>query len=142
MTHPVIMDHDLAVVAALAADTALNRPVGYVDAPAGALTNLLAGEPGYIIVYPLPGGWRDGVAVDPYADIELVYQMTCVDRLPQAAQWMADRIEAALTALTVTGRTVLWVTPVAPVGVTRDDSLAGEPLYIATPRYRIATTPT
>lgn len=139
MTHPLAMEHDLAVVAALAS---IGREVGYAAAPGDALAALIAGGPGYMIVYPIPGGWRDGPVADPYTDVEAVYQVTCVDRLPEGVQWLADRCLDALSAVTVTGRTVLWVTPEALSGVTRDDTLAVEPLYMSTPRFRIATTPT
>lgn len=98
MSSPVIRDHDNAVVAAVAS---IGRPTGYGDAPAGALANLLKNPPGpgYYIVYPLPGGMRDGSMSDPYADVELVYQVTCVDRGPEGVRWLTDQLESKFAAL-------------------------------------------
>lgn len=139
MSSPVIRDHDNAVVAAVAS---IGRPTGYGDAPAGALANLLKNPPGpgYYIVYPLPGGMRDGSMSDPYADVELVYQVTCVDRGPEGVRWLTDQLESKFAALQVPDRSVLWVKPTMPSGVFRDEETANPPVFFSTPTFRLATT--
>lgn len=140
MTVPVILDHDNAVYEAVAL---VGREVGLVQAPPGALKALInATGQGYYIVYPISGGSRDGSVLDPYADIELSYQITCVDRGPEGARWLADQIETALAGLTVLNRAVMWVTPTAPSGIWPDNETAAQPLFLSTPSYRIRTTPT
>lgn len=139
MTHPVLRDHDEAVREAV---ETVGRPTGLAEAPAGALDAVVDGTgPGYYVIYPIPGGSRDGSVADPYADIELVYQITCVDRGPEGARWLSDRLEAALDGLTIPNRSILWVNPTSPSGVWRDDDTAAQPLFFSTPSWRIRTTP-
>lgn len=139
MTHPVLRDHDEAVREAV---ETVGRPTGLAEAPAGALDAVVDGTgPGYYVIYPIPGGSRDGSVADPYADIELVYQITCVDRGPEGARWLSDRLEAALAALTVPNRAVMWVTPTPPSGVFKDEDTAAKPLWSTAPTFRIRTTP-
>lgn len=135
----MFLAHDTAVLAAVAT---IGRPAGLGEAPAGALDKLLkhTGH-GYYVVYPLPGGFRDGPMSDPYADVELVYQVTCVDRGPEGARWLSDQLEAALASVTVAGRGKLWLKPTMPAGVFRDDETSAAPLFISTPTFRFATTP-
>jgi hypothetical protein len=139
MTDPTIRTHDEAVKAAVAA---VGRPTGLAEAPDGGLSGVLAhtGE-GYYIVYPISGGNRDGTAVDPWADITLHYQVTCVDVGPDGARWLSDQLESALAAVAVADRSVLFVEPTSPSGVWRDDDTAAQPLFMSTPSYRIKTTP-
>lgn len=139
MTHPVVREHDQAVREAL---ETIGRKVGAGEAPEGALAQLLDGSgSGYFILYPIAGGDRDGPASDPYADITLHYQVTCIDDTFEGARWLADNIEAALDGLVVPNRSVMWVTPTAPSGIWRDDDTANLPLFLSTPSYRIRTTP-
>lgn len=139
MTVPIIREHDQAVRDAVAT---IGRDTGLAKAPAGALDALLAGTGnGYYIVYPIAGGNRDGGAADPYADIELHYQITCVDRGPEGARWLADQIEDVLASVSIPNRSVMWVNPTSPSGVWRDDDTAAQPLFFSTPSYRIKTTP-
>lgn len=131
--------HDDAVVAAVGG---IGRPTGYAIAPEGALAALLQGTgPGYYIVYPIPGGSRDGSVASPYEDVELHYQITCVDQGPEGARWLADQLDAVMEALTVTGRSVMWVTPTPPSGVFADHDTAAQTLFVSTPSWRIRTTP-
>lgn len=136
---PVILEHDQAVRDVL---VPVGRAVGLAKAPDGALDALLNdGGAGYYIVYPIAGGNRDGSVADPYADIELHYQITCVDRGPEGARWLSDQIEVRITTVSVPARSVVWVTPTSPSGVWRDDDTAAKPLFFSTPSYRIRTTP-
>ena len=137
--------HDLAVVEALEGIDG-GHPVGYGAAPDGALADLMgAGGPDYLIVYPLPGGWRDGPMGDPYADVELAYQVTCVGALAAGVRHLVSRIESALVDLVVEGREVVQVTPDDMGAVRLDPDVkpdrAGAGVFIATPRFRIVTTP-
>lgn len=138
MTAPVVREHDEAVRDAVGT---VGRPTGLVRAPAGALDALLGGTgPGYYIVYPVSGGDRDGPVVDPWADIEVVYQVTCIDISPEGARWLADQLDSALAALTVPDRSVMWVKP-QNSGVWNDDDTAEKTLFFSTPLFRIKTTP-
>lgn len=138
MTVPVVREHDKAVRDAL---EPIGRSVGLAIAPEGALDALLnSNGKGYYIVYPIAGGNRDGSVEDPYADIELHYQITCVDRGPEGSRWLSDQVEARLLSVAVPNRSVMWVTPTSPSGVWRDDDTAAKPLYFSTPSYRIRTT--
>ncbi len=139
MTVPVVREHDTAVAAAVAT---IGRPVATGRAPEGALAALLAGTgPGYYVLYPIPGGARDGAVADPWADVELVYQVTCVDVGPEGARWMSDQLEAVIVAVAVPDRKVVWVQPTVPSGVWPDDDTADRTLYFTTPTFRIRTTP-
>lgn len=140
-----ILPHDLAVVAALGTITG-SHPVGLGAAPDGALDALLAGTgPDYIIVYPLNGSTRDGTLGAPYIDADLSYQFTVVGASAEGVRWLADRIEAALASLSISGRTVMYVDPVDAGAVRRETDVrpdyVGVGLFVATPRYSIATTP-
>ena len=138
MTTVVMRDHDTAVAAALAT---IGRPLGVGEAPAGALEAVLAGTgPGYMVLHPRPGGWRDGAVDDPYADVELSYQVTCIDAGIDGVRWLSDRCDAAMRTVTVPGRSTLWVTPGVPSGVWRDDDTAAAGLFYTTPNWRLATT--
>lgn len=138
MTAPVVREHDDAVRDAV---EAVGRSTGLVRAPAGALGALIAGTgSGYYIVHPLPGGDRDGPAADPWADIELVYQITCIDISPDGARWLADQLEPTIAAVTVPDRSVMWVKP-QNSGVWPDDDTAEKTLFMSTPLFRIKTTP-
>lgn len=141
MVSPVVREHDEAVRDAI---ETTGRSVGLAEAPEGALAALMASPPtgnGYYIVYPIAGGNRDGPVADPYTDIELHYQITCIDLGPEGARWLSDQIEPALASLAVTGRSIMWTTPTSPSGVWRDDDTADKSLYLSTPSYRIRTTP-
>lgn len=139
MTAPIVLDHDNAVLAAV---KTVGRPTDLAKAPDGALDALLVGVGlGYFIVYPIGGGHRDGPVADPYADIALHYQITCVDRGPEGARWLSDRLEPALSGLTVPNRSVMSITPTAPSGIWPDDDTAAQRLYLSTPSFKVWTTP-
>lgn len=134
------LPHDLAVAAALAT---LGHPVGYADAPVGALAAVRA-DPNdlasvYLVIWPTPGGGRDGSLSDPYADAELVYTLWVVGGRPDLVQSVAGEIEAALVGIDVPGRRVTDV-EVELGGVAKDDDTAPA-IFSATPRVRISTTP-
>jgi hypothetical protein len=126
--------HTAAVIAKLAA---AGLDVGDGVAPGGDTP-----PEKYVVVYPLPGGSREGTLAGPWDDAELVYQLTCVGITRLQAEWVRDKAEAAmLTGLTVTGRNIALVRPdEGDSGTYRDDTQT-PPLYYATPRYRIYTTP-
>lgn len=122
-------EHTDALLAALAAT---GRPVG--DATGEGLT-----AP-YIVLYPL-SGMRGGPIADPDADAELVYQMTCVglDRL--GTQWLADEVaEVVQAGFPIPGRVLLRAELDSDGGVRRDDDVS-PPVFFATPRWRLYTTP-
>lgn len=134
--------HDSAVLGVLR-DALSPRPVGFAEAPEGVLEALRRDPPGpdYLIVYPLDGGTRDGSLSDPFADAELLYQVTIVARLPEAARDMVSKVEAALAGVAVSGRVVLQVIPEGIPGVIRDEALGDPPVFFCTPIWRLSTAP-
>lgn len=136
-TTPVeILPHDLAVMAAL---ETIGRPVGFAAAPPGALEGVRSrdGED-YIVLYPI-SGLRDGSLADDN-DVELVYQTTIVGQAPEGVRWLIDQIESALAGVTIAGRSVLKVSA-DDIGAVRPDEDVQPPVFIATPVWRIGTTP-
>lgn len=98
----------------------------------------------YVIVYPIPGGTFDGTLADHSDDADLVWQLTCVGATRAQAEYVVDAALAALVAqpLAVAGRSIGKVSADAPGGgVRRDDTAAGVPLFIATPRVRAMSYP-
>jgi hypothetical protein len=121
-------DHTAAVLAAL---VATGRPVGAAIRPAG--------EPPYVVVYP-QSGTRSGPMADPDADASLLYRLTCVGWDLVGAEWMAYECDKAMRTITVPGRRVLRVRLENDVVALRDDDVQ-PPLFLATPLYRLWTTP-
>lgn len=134
------LPHDLAVKTALA--DATGRPVGFTEAPDGALDGVLnATGPDYYVMYPIGGGQRDGSVADPDADVEFVYQITVTGQTGEGVRDLVGKIEPALTGLTIADRRVLRVR-VADFGDARPDRDVGPPHPIyATPTVRLWTTP-
>ena len=127
MATPTIREHTDAVIAALEAE---GITVG--NASGNGL------EPPYIVVYRI-GGTRDGEAAAPEDRADLVYQLTCVGAMAEAAEFLQDQAETAMRALAIPGRAVRsWIDSDGPVA--RDDDVK-PPLFYATPRWRIWSTP-
>jgi hypothetical protein len=142
-TAPSSDSHTAAVLAALT-DTGV--PVGDAQAPTGAGWQ---GAPGgsqfvpYMVVYPLEGGITRGPVSDPGADIEWPWQVTCVGASRQQAERVCDVAIAALTTVTLTVAGRRQMQPVnldMRGGVRRDDQIT-PPLFYATPRFRLWTSP-
>lgn len=128
--------------AALDALATLDRPVGFGAAPADALQNLLnQANPGpdYLILYPVTDR-RSGTLRDPYEDIASEYQVTIVGRMAEGVRWLIPRVEAALKAMVIPGRAVVTFVPVTGGGV-RPDLTTTPPVFIATPSWRVWSTP-
>lgn len=132
-----LLPHDLAVIDAL---EAIGKPVGFADAPPGALEGVRTRTgPDYLILYPIDTN-RDGSLGDPYTHAELVYQVTCVGRVAAGVRWLVDQVESALLTVTVTGRSVTQVIPEDGGQVQVDRDVEPDVFY-ATPRYRLVTVP-
>lgn len=133
-----LLPHDKAVLTAL---ESIGKPVGFGAAPDGALDGVQGRTgPDYMILFPLNAS-RDGSLADPWMDVDLNYQITCVGRLAAGVRWLQDQIEAALLTVTIAGRAVTQVVP-EEGGQVRTDFDIEPPVYTATPRYRITTVPT
>lgn len=133
------LPHDLAVKAAL---ETTGKPVGFAQAPDGALDGVIDGTgDDYYVLFPIGGGRRDGSLGDPYADGEFVYQITIVGGLPEGVRHLAGLIEPALIGVTVTGRVITQVIPEDLEGVFADKDVGPPHPFYSTPRYRLATTP-
>lgn len=99
---------------------------------------------GYVIVYPLLGGTFDGSLGEPDDDADLLWQLTCVGFSRKQCEKIVDDALAALIGhpLAVTGRSVSRLfADLAGGGARRDDTAAGPPLFIATPRVRAMSYP-
>lgn len=132
-----LLPHDLAVKAAL---ETIGKPVGFAQAPAGALEGVRTRSgPDYLVLYPL-NTVRDGNLGDAFTDAELIYQVTVVGRTAAGVRWLVDQIEPALLGVTVADRAVTMVRPEDDSGV-RPDFDTDPPVLIATPRFRLYTVP-
>lgn len=130
MTVASIRTHSDAVIAAL---EGAGLTVG--DGTADGLT-----VP-YAVVYNISGGRMSGNLDDPFEDADLVYQVTCVGRTREQAEWVADKATVTLVAgFSVAGRSIVLVTPEGGPG-TRADRDVTPPVYFSTPRYTIKSTP-
>lgn len=141
------LPHDLAVVAALETLTVMVGtppvstavPVDFARAPKDALTNLKAGGPDYIIVWPISSG-RDGSLGDPWSDGTFTYQIDCVGRLPEGVRWLIGEIDEALASVAITGRVVTQIVPVTDGRVLGDFDTTPH-IYTAQPERQILTVP-
>jgi hypothetical protein len=122
--------HTLAVIDAL---KTIGKPVGDARKPDG--------EPPYAVVYPF-GGTRSGPVGDPDADASLTWQITCVGRDREGAEWMADRVAEVMDGgvVNIPGRKVMRAQTVSDQPIRRDDDVQ-PPLFYATPIWRLDTTP-
>jgi hypothetical protein len=97
----------------------------------------------YRVVYPLAGGMFDGPLGCPDDDASLTWQVTCVGATRSQCEWVADETNEILIGqpLTVAGRFIsrVWA-DMAGGGARRDDTVQ-PPVFIATPRYRVESTP-
>jgi hypothetical protein len=133
-----LLPHDLAVIEAL---ETIGKPVGFAEAPPGALEGVQRRTgPDYMIVYPI-GGIRDGNLGDPFIDADIAYQITCVGRVAAGVRWLVDETEPALLTVAIAGRSVLQIVQ-EDGGQVRPDLDVEPPVFIATVRYRLSTVPT
>lgn len=133
MNDVLVREHTDGVIAALeAAELAVGDAEGELEGE-----DLQAP---YCVVYSIPGGSRGGSLENPHEDAELVYQVTCVGETRRQAEWVADKANVLLAGFPVTGRSIAFVEISSNPGVRRDDTVS-PPLFYATPRYRIKSTP-
>ncbi|HEY8544681.1 MAG TPA: hypothetical protein VIL36_06525 [Acidimicrobiales bacterium] len=141
--------HTTAIVDALNADPDLFVfDGGYPTEPGGKGWGW-QGTPGlstfkpYGIVIPLTGGIFDGTLGCPDDDASLIWQVTCVGATRSQCEATVDRVNVILIGqqLTVPGRHIsrVWA-DMAGGGARRDDTVQ-PPVFIATPRYRVESTP-
>lgn len=99
----------------------------------------------YRIVYPIIGGIFDGTLGEPSDDASLIYQVTCIGRDRPQCEWVADDTNDILieqqASLVVPGRYIMRIWADMPGGGVRRDDEVQPPVFIATPRYRIESTP-
>lgn len=123
-------EHTGAVIAKL---ESLGLTVGDGEKPEGATVP-------YCVVYPIPGGGLSGTIDDPNEDGELVYQVTCVGETREQAEWAVDKTLGLLEGISVAGRYIARVLVDSMPGIRREDE-PSTTLFIATPRFRVMTTP-
>lgn len=136
-----ILPHDLAVKTAL---ETIGKPVGFSEAPAGALDALRAGTgEDYIILDPISGLRQPTSAKDSEGDAVLVYQTRIVAQLPEGARDLIALVETALRVVEIPDRIVVRVTADEIGQVRPDNNDQVKPtVFLATPRWRLWTTPT
>lgn len=143
MTTTVVdmQEHDQALVSAL---ETLNRPVGYSEAPEGALEAVknLTGQD-YVILYPISGERQATSAKDSVGDAVLVYQTTIVGRSAAGVRWLIDKVETALAGVSIPNRAVIRLTPdrVGDVRPGEHRTVNDTPVFLATPTWRLWTSP-
>lgn len=130
MSLPIIREHTAAVIAAL---QGFGLSVGDAQAPAGVSEK-------YAVVFPIAGGDSYGTLAARNDDAELIYQVTCVGETREQAEWVADKAMGLLAGFAVSGRSVPVVALESMPGIQRDDAKS-PPLYYATPRFRVFSTP-
>lgn len=137
MTLPSIEAHTNAVISTL---EGFGLIVGDAEAPANK-EELLAQGKGYVVVYQVPGGTSSGNLDNPSADAVYIYQVTCVGTRRVQADWLADKVSGLLQAnLSVPGRYIPTIKVNMHGGARRDDTVT-PPVFLSTPRFRIASTP-
>lgn len=135
MSDILFREHTDAVIAALEAQLT----VGDAVAPKGAGRQEDGDFSKYVVVYRITGGNRSGNLDDPDGDGEFIYQVTCVGESRQQAEWLVDKAEELLANVALEDRDVT-VRPHSNPGVLRDDTVT-PPIFYATPRFRLKTTP-
>lgn len=97
----------------------------------------------YCVVYPLAGGVFDGPIGCPDDDASLTWQVTCVGATRSQCEAAADRANEVLIGqpLVVNGRHISRVWADMAGGGTRRDDTVQPPVFIATPRYRVESSP-
>ncbi len=98
---------------------------------------------GYAICYPVSTS-RDGTIAEGQDDAEFTWQVTCVGSTRGQAEAVVDLVCVACVGrqLTVTGRVTTHVEQQDGSGsVTRDETNQQPPLWLATPRFTVTSTP-
>lgn len=151
MSFPSLQDHTDAVIAALEGRGLL---VGDGEAPKDD-----DGDPvphgwqdtdpptfvPYMILYPLDGDSDETDSlVDPYEDVALTWQATCVGESRRQTEWLVEHCNLALLTdgITVAGRSVEPFDPQLEAAGPRRDDEVDPPVFFATPRYRAVSRPT
>lgn len=139
MSLPLVREHTDGLIAAL---EALSLEVGDGQAPEGHGRQPDGTFLPYVTAYSIPGGDRSGTLDAPDEDATLIFQLTCVGESRKQAEWIADIALGLLGTYTfeVEGRKIPRVYLVTNPRVRRDDSIT-PPVFIATPRIGIMSTP-
>lgn len=112
------------------------------------------GKPGetsflpYRILYPLTGGTfggdnDTGTLADPSDDASLIWQVTCVGATRPQCESLVDNTNTLLVEqpLVVPNRFIMRLWSDMAGGGVRIDNEIQPPVFIATPRYRVESTP-
>lgn len=94
----------------------------------------------YVVVYSIPGGRIYGTLENPHEDGNIVYQVTCVGMTREQTDWLVDEVMVLLDGLTVTGRSIKFVDVDGFPGV-RPDNDVSPPVFYATPRFTVSSSP-
>lgn len=129
MSTPVVRAHTDGVIARLQ-----NEGLAVGDAVAPDVT------PPYVVVYSIAGGGLFSTFGKSHDDGTLVFQVTCVGASRVQAEWLADKAMALLDGFSVTGRSIAHVSLDFHGGIQRDDAQT-PPVFYASPRFRVMSTP-
>lgn len=116
-----------AIIARLIAQT--TRPIGDAGEPTSTATP-------YAIVYSLSDAPGEGPLNDPTQVLDDAFQVTSVGVSRQQAQWMQQKVRAALLGWTptISGVGTFPVQPLSSSGVDRDTAIS-PPVYFTTDRF-------
>lgn len=107
-----------------------------------------AGAPGdsvfaaYTVIYPTPGGSATGTISTPFDDVMPDYVISSFGATVEQAQWGDDLVRSTLTAanaVSVSGRSVMLISPDVDGGTIRDDDVQ-PPIFHCPTRWRFMTT--
>lgn len=125
--------------------TATGRPFGDIDAPGNTTHTAGPADHPYGLVQRIAGGAVTGSVGAPWGMATVVYQVTCVGRRRDQADWLLDRVDTAMldmgtagytTALAVTGLHVVSRVPDMDGGTDEEGDIAN-----AVRRYAITVHP-
>lgn len=99
----------------------------------------------HVALYSTRGGDTNGSLQEPYVDLEMPFQVTCVSRRRDQAQWLQHYVRELLLSevLVVPGRSLLRIVLDVPSGVDRDDEIGEREgqVFFSTDVFSVVTTP-
>jgi hypothetical protein len=93
---------------------------------------------GYAVVFRISGR-MSGTLGALHDDADLVFQVTCVGKTAEQADWVVDKAMTLLSGVTITGRYIIPF--IDEAGSVRRDDSGPDTLFYATPRFRLVSVP-
>jgi hypothetical protein len=92
------------------------------------------GETPYMVLFPLPDESHGGSLTDPHQFVTQLFQVTCVGKTMEEAEWMQHEARTALVGFTPAVDDATPIELDLGSGVRRDDD---GPVFFTTDRFRI-----